>query len=280
MPVTAVVGYDGSPAANAAIEVGATLFPGARAQITYLWVPPFASETVRRRLKSVAKNVTDLIDLVEQEGQREAQRLVSIGVTLARSAGWDAAPELKQTWGAEGLRLAEAAEQASADVVIVGSRGLGGAKAALGSVSDMVVNHAAVPVVVIPYPLLSTEYAALPEGPVVVGWDGSEGAAQALAAARYLLPSRTVLAVTVGEEVSEAPPPDVTHVFVEKPRGFHASSIAEPLVAAAALHGAATVAVGTRGQSKAKDLLLGSVAVGTLHQAHRPVLVVPPGWRA
>ena len=38
-----VVGYDGSPAAAAAIDAGALLFPGAHGWITYLWVPPFAS---------------------------------------------------------------------------------------------------------------------------------------------------------------------------------------------------------------------------------------------
>jgi hypothetical protein len=106
LPVRAIGGYDGSPGASAAIDAGALLFPGAHGWITYLWVPPFASDKVRRRLRAIAHDVNELIEMVEREGEREAQRVVAMGVTLARAAGWDAEPLLKRTWGAEGLRLA------------------------------------------------------------------------------------------------------------------------------------------------------------------------------
>lgn len=48
MPVGAIVGYDGSPGSSGAIDAGALLFPGAHGWITYLWVPPFASDKVPR----------------------------------------------------------------------------------------------------------------------------------------------------------------------------------------------------------------------------------------
>ncbi len=111
----AIVGYDGSPGASAAIDAGALLFPGAHGWITYLWVPPFASDKVRRRLRAIARDLDELIEMVEREGEREAQRLVDMGVTLARAAGWDAEPLLKRTWGAEGMRIAQAAEEVKAD---------------------------------------------------------------------------------------------------------------------------------------------------------------------
>ena len=63
-----ILGYDGSPAAAAAIDVGATLFPGAHGFITYLWGPPFASEQVRRRLWEHARNIDTLTAAVEREG--------------------------------------------------------------------------------------------------------------------------------------------------------------------------------------------------------------------
>jgi nucleotide-binding universal stress UspA family protein len=35
------------------------------------------------------------------------------------------------------------------------------------------------------------------------------------------------------------------------------------------------IVVGSRGRSARREILLGSVAMATLHRAHRPVLVVP-----
>ncbi|MEU5942296.1 hypothetical protein ABZ807_24635 [Micromonospora sp. NPDC047548] len=72
-----VVGYDGSPAASAAIEAGALLFPGARAWIAHLWTPPFASGDLRRRLWTGTRDVNAFVQAVEREGGREADRLAS-----------------------------------------------------------------------------------------------------------------------------------------------------------------------------------------------------------
>ena len=71
MPVNAVVGYDGSPTASAAIDAGALLFPQAHAWLTYLWTPPFASERLRRRLRADARNVNELIEMIEREGEEK-----------------------------------------------------------------------------------------------------------------------------------------------------------------------------------------------------------------
>lgn len=285
MDVKAIVGYDGSPGASAAIDAGASLFPGAHAWITYLWVPPFASEKVRRRLRFVAHDVTELIAMVEREGELEAQRLVGMGVTLARDAGWNAEPLLKRTWGAEGLRIAEAADEVQADLVLVGSRGLGGTQAVLGSVSDMVVHYSSRPVVVIPYPMLAAEYAALADGPVAVGWDGSAGAEAAFVAATRLFPAREVLLVSVVEG-SATPPADpdtangreTRRVSVDPGHGFHARAVSDALIDAASDRDAAVLVVGARGRSAAREILLGSVAMGILHHSHRPVMVVPSEW--
>jgi nucleotide-binding universal stress UspA family protein len=162
-------------------------------------MPPLASERLRHRLRAIARDVNEFMEMVEREGHREAQRLAAMGVALARAAGCDAEPLVKRTWGPEGLRLAHVAEQVKADLVLVCSRGLGGTHAVLGSVSDMVVHYTALPVVVIPHPLLTAEYAMLAHGPVVVGWDGSSGAQEALAAAGRLFPGRDVLRVCVDE---------------------------------------------------------------------------------
>lgn len=276
-----VVGFDGSPAAAAAIEAGAALLPGANGWITYLWGPPFASAPVRRRLQERIGNVNDLVEAVDVEGRFEAQRIAAMGVALATAAGWEAVPLVEQTYGAEGAAILRAAEEADADVVIVGSRGLGGKDAVLGSVSDMVVHRASRPVVVVSHPMLSTEFAHLATGPVVVGWDGSAGADLALATAGRIFGQRQIVAVSVDDDTDKPAPPsgNATHAQVRQTGGRRAGGVAAAMIAAAEEHGAAAIVVGSRGRSAAREIILGSVAMGTLHRSHRPVMVVHDAGR-
>ncbi|MGM5069771.1 universal stress protein [Rhodococcus qingshengii] len=284
MSVSAIVGYDGSLRASAAIDAGAALFPAAHGWITHLWTPPFANATIRRRLLARARNTDELTEMVEREGRREAERLVAMGVTLARAAGWDAEPLLKQTLGTEGMSIAKSAEELHADLVLVGSRGLGGTHAVLGSVSDMVVHYSARPVVVVPYPVLAFEHDALKGGPVVVGWDGSAGAETAIAATTHLFPDREVLPVCIDEGATTPATPlsvdgrKVLRVDSERGPALHGRGVADALVAVANAHDAAVVVVGSRGRSAIREILLGSVAMATLHRCHRPVMVVPSTW--
>lgn len=276
-----LMGFDGSMASAASIDAGALLLPDVHAWITYLWVPPFAGDRVRRRLREQIGNVNDLIEAVEREGRFEAQRILAMGVNLARAAGWEAEPLLEQTYGGEGPAILQAAEKVEADVVVVGSRGLGGTDAVLGSVSDMVVHYSSRPVVVVPHPLLSAEYESLAGGPVLVGWDGSPGAEAALAAAGRIFGQREIVAVSVDDDADAAPPAadlGVTHTHIRHPKGRRGRGVSAALAAAADEHGAAAVVVGSRGRSAAREIILGSVAMSTLHHTHRPVMVVPgPG---
>ncbi|GAA1762571.1 universal stress protein [Luedemannella helvata] len=273
-----ILGFDGSLAATAAIDVGATLFPGAQAWIAHLWTPPFASEGMRRRLWRGTAHVNEFVEAIEREGQWEADRVAAVGTALARAAGWHAQPLVERSYGGEGLDLAQLATKLEPDVLLVGSRGLSGARAVLGSVSDMAVHYSPKPVVVSPYPLLMEEHAALSKGPVVIGWDGSAGARNALAAAERLFPSRELLVVSVGGGRAEEPDQgqhEVLTVATDRDHGMSARSVAEALAMCANERGAALIVVGSRGRSAVREILLGSVAIATLHRAFRPVMVVP-----
>ncbi|MGU3586723.1 universal stress protein [Rhodococcus sp. C26F] len=290
MPVSAIVGYDGSLAANAAIEAGASLFPNAHGWITYLWAPPFASSKVRQRLHALAHNVDELSEMVQHEGEHEAQRLLTVGVALARTAGWDAEPLLKPTFSGEGPRLAQIADEMEVDLVLVGSRGLGNTQAMLGSVSDTVVRYSARPVLVVPYPMLAADYAALTDGPVTIGWDGSAGAGTAFEGAVHLFPDRDLFLVSVDDEGSDTALPsshlpgitdrEITRLNVKRGRGLHSRALSDALTASAQDLKAAAIVVGSRGRSTAREMLLGSVAISTLRHSHRPVIVVPSAWHA
>lgn len=287
MAIRVLVGYDGSPAANAAIDAAAQLFPQARALVAHLWTPPFASTSLRQRLWSGTRHVNEFVETVEREGEREAERMATMGVILARAAGWDAEPLVVRSYGGEGLQLTELAEKVDADLVLVGSRGLGGARAVLGSVSDMVVHYTPRPVLVVPHPLLIAEYGALANGPVLVGFDGSAGAQTALASAVALFPTRSLLQVTVDDgQIADdvANPPKragvaVTRLHVPSRHGARGRGVAGALAGCARDRTAALLVVGSRGRSAVEEILLGSVAMATLHHAYRPVLVVPAADR-
>jgi nucleotide-binding universal stress UspA family protein len=272
-----IVGYDGSLSASAAIEVGASLIPRAHAWIGHLWTPPFASEALRRRLWKGTAAVNEFVDAVEREGAGEANRLAAMGVTLAVAAGWEAEALVERTYGGEGLQFTQLAEKLDPDLVLVGSRGLGGAKAVLGSVSDMVVHYASRPVLVVPHPLLMAERAAVTDGPVIVGWDGSAGAQAAFAAAARLFPTRKVQLASVDQDPRHTAATGGFEVISLASEGSHAAarSVADALAVHARRSQAALVVVGSRGRSAVREILLGSVAAATLHHAHRPIMVVP-----
>ncbi|MDP9430618.1 MAG: universal stress protein, partial [Actinomycetota bacterium] len=201
-----LVGYDGSPSAVNAIEAAATLLPSATASILNLWEPPFTSPELRHRIYDRADNAESLGRLLETEGRAEAERLAGNGVKLAHAAGWDAEPLVKRTFGGDGYQFARTAEELDADLMVVGSRGTGGMRASLGSVSELVVHVSPVPVLVVPHPLTTTEWTDAASGPVVVGTDGSPHAARALAAATTLLPHRRRLLIAV-EDGADSPAP-------------------------------------------------------------------------
>jgi nucleotide-binding universal stress UspA family protein len=287
MPIRVLLGYDGSPAASTAIDIGARLVPGARAWVVHLWTPPFASAGLRHRLWTGTRHLNDFVAAVEREGEREAEQIAAMGVTLAAAAGWDAEPLVVRSYGGEGLQLAELAEKMAPELVLVGSRGLGGARAVLGSVSDMVVHYTPRPVLVVPYPLLSAEYDCLDTGPVLVGVDGSAGAQTAVATAGRLFPSRSLLLVTVdGDQavadsagLPHAGDAAVTRLRVPGGHGAHGRVVAGALSGCARSRRAAALVVGSRGRSAVEEILLGSVAMATLHHVHRPVLVAPAASR-
>ncbi|MEV0842346.1 universal stress protein [Actinocatenispora sera] len=281
MSLRVLLGYDGSPAATVAIEATSSLFPRCRIRIATTWAPAFADDRLRSRLWTGRGHLDEFIAAMEHEGEREACRIASTGVTLAEAAGCDAEPLAVRSLGGDGIRLAELADSLPADLVVVGARGLTGARAVLGSVSDMVVHYATRPVLVVPHPLLEAEQAALPAGPVVVGFDGSSGASRALTVAHRLLPERQLLRATVDDgqvplEVPTSSVPDerVTRLHL-RGHGTSARDTAAALADCARDADAALVVVGSRGRSAVREILVGSVAVATLHHTHRPVLVVP-----
>jgi nucleotide-binding universal stress UspA family protein len=180
--------------------------------------------------------------------------------------------------------LLGAAARAEADMLVLGARGLGGfAGLLLGSVSQECVEHSPCPVVV-----LRGEQGP-PDGPIVIGLDGSEGAARAL--------DWTIdLAQATGSDIVAVHAPGIgaNNATVEaakqsleewcapiRQRGLtheirvECDDARTALANAADATDASLLVVGTRGLGAVRGLLLGSVAGYIVRYATRPVAAVP-----
>lgn len=161
-----IVAFDGSPHSRSAVEWAARECGARRVESTvcHVWDGPLAECEV-----AIAEQRRRLAGRILFEGVGLAERLLPGRDVRSIPARGTPGPEL--------VSLSRAAE-----MLVVGSRGLGGvAGLLLGSVSAHVAAHALCPVLVVP----QVEQASRPcSATVVVGVDGSAGS---LAALRFAL---------------------------------------------------------------------------------------------
>jgi len=139
---TIVVGVDGSDAADAALDVAVdeAAAHGARLRVVVVWQMPVVAYTDGGGV---------ILDEESLDRFRETAERVA-GNALARVRR--RVPALDCTTEVRGGQPAEEllGVGADADLIVVGSRGLGGFKRLMmGSVSDQVVRHATCPVLVV-----------------------------------------------------------------------------------------------------------------------------------
>ncbi|MGK5739816.1 universal stress protein [Micromonospora sp. URMC 103] len=198
--------------------------------------------------------------------------------------------EVRQVPGGPGATLVE--ESSRAELVVVGSRGLGGFTGLLlGSVGTQVAAHARCPVLVV----RPAGEPVRAEGPVLVGVDGSEPAELAVGYAADEAARRGAALVLVhvapdeGTRTPDGDPDAVLATAIAAARGSHpgltvtartirADSPARALVEASG--DAALAVVGTRGRGGFTGMLLGSVSQALVQHARCPVLVAHPYGQA
>ncbi|GAA4521144.1 MULTISPECIES: universal stress protein [Nonomuraea] len=148
--MTILIAYDGSDDAKAAIEFCGKMFPGRDAVVLTVW-ERLAMTTARASAGLVM--VVDTSPAEEEAIQRAMTELAGQGTERARAAGLEARPRCEPDAPAVWATIVDVADELDAELIVTGTRGLGGVRSLLlGSTSDRVLHHAGRPVLVVPGP--------------------------------------------------------------------------------------------------------------------------------
>jgi nucleotide-binding universal stress UspA family protein len=265
-------GVDGSPTAQVAVDWA---IEEARARhlplrLVYVVSWPVSTSVFSDRVATNERDALVTAGEAVLRDRREYARALHPGLTVT-------------THLVDGYPAAELiAQSRTADLLVIGQRGLGGfAGLVRGSVSLHVTAHAHCPVLVVPP---GTSARGTVTGRVVVGLDGSASALRALqfAAAEGALRDVPVTAVHALE--SPGPRPPIEELLDDCHKNFPDLRIEAHVdrgSPAGALLDAATtgdlLVVGSHGRGAVRGLLLGSTSQAVLHHASCPVAVVRAG---
>jgi nucleotide-binding universal stress UspA family protein len=289
-----VIGYDGSTCADTAVELVSSLAWEPGASVSLITVVPDL-----RRVRSVwgSAIVGSAAQIDEQLTTQGRETLESPAARL-RARGLACEPVVDR--GRAPQVLTASTERVKADLIVVGSRGLGPIQSMLlGSVSQEVIDLAPAPVLIVRQPAVTQ---------IVFGTDGSPGAEAAEQTLVALpVPAGTVVRVVSVAEIirqstvglapalygqamawqveSEADARRLHQTLAEEAadrlrgRGMRVTSEARTgdpageLLAAATEVGADLIVVGSRGRTGLARLVLGSVARRVVQHADASVLI-------
>lgn len=285
MTMTWTVGIDGSSDALAALAWAASIAEetnGVVRPLTAWHVPlPFWLTSGRRPIE------------VDQMGLRaEAELLLADTVKHAGEANTLLGEVLGESIVVEDHPApALLARSAHGDTIVVGRRGIGRLQhRLLGSVSQHLATHTAGPLVVVP-----NDWTPTPCRRIVVGFDGSEHASQALRWALDMAPQAATVTALIAIDIIPWLQPGAAQlrfpdeIQEAKDRLNGAVDAVDPdgrAVRQIELHGARQmlaqasgesdlVVVGPRGLGGAARAMLGSVTTWLLHASPCPIAVVP-----
>lgn len=282
---------DGSQPAQTALQTGLSLIDATAVELRLVTVIPTLD----------AAFVTPADALAPMSSGAEFARYESIlrergEQLLAEAAANLSFPASRQVVlaGSPGPALRDYADEEGADLIIVGSQGLGAVdRVLLGSVSDFLSRKAHCPVLVVPAGAGGTG-----PGPVVIATDGSAHAQRAATRVVPLLAPGTALTVVTVTEEPPSQPIDAITMLAQRTTEGHGVELdtavadrlgredvdtavlhgdpAKALLEYAAAAGARALVMGTRGHGGLSRAVLGSVVHTVLLNTNCPVFVVGP----
>ena len=292
-PHAVIVGVDGSPAARAALDWAADAADrrGVQLRIVHgLGTPMVMAAYAGSERYAATEELREYAYTLLTESAEHVHRTrpdLHVATVLAPEA-------------APAVLLNEARH---GDIIVVGSRGLGGVRAiVLGSVSARTSSDAPCPVVVVP----EVERPGKREGRIVVGVDGSNSSRRALrfGLQEALVDGSSVMVVnsweiplpqnaesrtgdeqTFHEDVFDRQSEEIVagvlaEVVDDETEQLDISAVrmqshpVEALLKAG--EDADLLVVGSRGRGGVRGLVMGSVSQGVLQHARMPVAVLPP----
>lgn len=153
-----LIAYDGSEDAQTAIQRAGELFHGQSATVLSVW-ERFV-DVVTRVGSGMPVGDVDY-EALDRAYRDEADHQADEGAERARQAGLEAQPRVRARERTIAATILAEADEIGAVAIVLGTRGLTGAKAfLLGSVSHAVVQHAHIPVMVVPSAATAAERAA------------------------------------------------------------------------------------------------------------------------
>jgi nucleotide-binding universal stress UspA family protein len=147
-----VLCYDGSASAKHAITTAHGIVGQSPALLLHVWEPP-ANYLGPDPFGGIETWSGPQIVELEAMALERANRTVEYGVELARDAGFTVEGRLERSMSAVWRAVLDVAEEADAQLIVAGARGLSALQSMLlGSVTTPLIHHSTRPVLVVPLP--------------------------------------------------------------------------------------------------------------------------------
>ena len=144
-----LLGYDGSDTAKRAITAAHALLGDVELTLVYVWESPVGL-FVPDPFSGMGGWSPTQVGEVEVVIRERAGRLLAEGVSLAGDAGFTATARLEESTGSPWRTIIDVADELDASLIVLGTHGVSGVRAVLGSVSTAVAHHAKRPLLLVP----------------------------------------------------------------------------------------------------------------------------------